>query len=304
MSGMQPLGRRGAITCVSAAVLVICAVLLVRAERFLLPVVVLAVASVAVLAFSLGRRFLLYSVLVAMDLLVVFAYTWSLGETIHVVVHVTPTGYVANVGGVVRTYELPGTLVRRGVAAPTRLGLFVGSTNELIVTPTGTTDFTSARTPLDGLAQTLRFLIPDPGWTGLKVTYQASGGPHNLAVTRVRAVRGTWTSNVRGELTGSMGSLGMVRWSGARSFTFTANLVRPDGLLGVLVGPSLPNKGRILIVRMDRRQAWWYPWNGTGPGRWAQVAKGPDHSSRSRLFPWCNTRYACCFPASCWALFW
>lgn len=126
------------------------------------------------------------------------------------------------------------------------------------------------------LVTAFRFLTPAPAWANLHARLPGSLAPFNL--TSVGAVRGSWDQNARGELAGSRGALGVVRMPPSARFAFSVDLLRPDALVGVVIGRRLPGRGYMLAIRMDERQAWWAGWRGPHFGRWR-------HIPSSRPFP-------------------
>ena len=160
---------------------------------------------------------------------------------------------------------------------PEQFGVVTGSLANYNTSPTGANNFRDVSSPLTGLAQTFRLLTPGPAWTAMSIRYHSQGSVHTLRVSGVKPVRGTYTTNVRGELAGKLGSVGLVSRPVSPWFTFSGDLVRPDGLMGLVVGPSLPGHGELLAISMDQRQSWWVPWS---PASLTHEISGPKPAPR------------------------
>ena len=262
---------------ISAATLLVGVLLILYQESLQIAPVVLTLVALGVLIGCLGWSHRRYCLLITMDLLLIFAYTWSLGETMHVVIHVTPRGYTADIGGNTRwvSFPLPETarhparaLSRR--PAP-RVGLYAGTNDEYIVDPIGGPGFLSSTAHFKTIAGWLRFATPSAAWTNVHITYPSPSGQKRVNVSKLTSTSGNWSPNVRGELAGTPGAIGLVPGKLPRSFTLSADLMRSDGIQGVLIGTHLPKQGHMLVIAMDRREAWWTPWLGTGPGHWAEA---------------------------------
>jgi 4-amino-4-deoxy-L-arabinose transferase-like glycosyltransferase len=243
---------------------------------------VLSVLSLVLLLLCLGKSRRRYSLVMVLQLAMIFTYTWSLGENLRVLIHVTPSGVIADIGGNIRHLRLPrAPLLLPGARtdihqppAPLRIGLYSGTTDEYVVDPIGGPGFPGIAGSFKPLAQSLRFLTPISGWSHVTISYPHRTGRARIGINRLQTVSGTWGTNVRGELAGSFGAVGLIPHRVTTGyFTFSANLLRPDGLQGVLIGSSLPRHGYLLSIRMDERQAWFTAWRGPGRYRWNQVSQ-------------------------------
>lgn len=267
----RPEKRTGAATIRTtikiASALILGSVLLVSfaAERYEPAGLVIAGCALAGLSWSAGwwpRKASLVLVLGA-DLLLVFLYLWSLDESIHVVIQATPRSYVARVGGDVVVLARP---ARAGA-----IGLYAGGMNDFVAKPTGEARMAGGTSPQAQLAELTRLGAPKSAWTAIRIV-QPGHRPHDLSFSSSSrgAVSGSgWSRNPRGEWEGSPGSYAILAPTVPRSYTFSADLLRADGVQGVLVGLDGRGKGYLLAIRMDGNKALdspymsWLHWNGS-----------------------------------------
>ena len=262
----RPLRRKGVIRTIqigSAAVAIISVLTLIWQEQLIPVLAVIAILGLAVFIWSSNwwkvRRRL--AAAVAVDLLFILAYSWSLGDSIHLVVQTTQTGYSADLGNNLGLLDLPSHPAGR-------IGLYLPTHQDNKMTAAGQATLPrQADTPLTWLGTLLRYVTPGPAWANLKlVEYQRTGTrvfyPKNLEG------RGKWSHNVRGELIGPPGVPGFLPERPTGTFVLSVDLMRPEGLQGLLVGVNKANRGYMFGVRMDVRQAWWHTWTRTGVGPW------------------------------------
>lgn len=275
----------------SALILVAAVIFLLAQERLEVAPVVIALLALAGLVEGMGWWQRKYGLVVAIELLLIFAYVWSLGESIRVVVHVTPNGYVANVDGNMRRVNFRAAARRPHHPSSNRrthvgrfIGLYAGNANDYLVGPIGAAHFTNDGGFLTWLAGEMRFSNPGPAWSNLKFSYGSRGHPAKRSISHARPRKGSWSLSPRSEIQGSRGGIGLLTKHPARSFTLTGDLVRGDGLQGILIGNRSLTRGFILNIHIDAREAWWAPWNGATHGRWTQLpVPPPQFAFHSRI---------------------
>ena len=247
-------GRRAALVIALAVGLSIVTILLLAQERVTgLLFLLTAVFSIA-LGWGLAWRPRRPLAVVAMGLAVVLLYTWSLGPEDSVVVRATPAGFTAVVDG--NSFFQPDR-IPHGVGAG-RLGLYAGGYLDYTEGANGGTVAAGA-SPLTWLANALRFAVPRPAWAHLRL--QTKGTVTSVSAADITPARGTWTTNPRGEIEGSLGAVGWIQAGLSRTFTLSGDLVRADGRQGILLGVGPTGHGYLLAIRLDHRDARFYYWN-------------------------------------------
>jgi len=216
---------------------------------------------------------------IAADLLLIFAYLWSLDDSVHVVIRTTPQGYVAQIGADSLALTAP---IRAGQA-----GLYTGGLDEYRVQPIGEGfDFSSfdpvsntgqyealGSGPLDRFGQWARTATPRPAWANVTLTQGTAPVPWSLDTAS--RIGGNWRQTIRGEWEGDRGAGLLLAPALSGSYAISADLMRGDGPQGILVGASRQGLGYLLVVRMDQPDALWYSWlQGT---RLRSLAGAPLH---------------------------
>lgn len=203
---------------------------------------------------NLWRKNRAIAITILVDILLVFAYLWSLDESVHVMIRASGGTYRATVGNTVVSTN------RQTTGA--WVGLDSGSMWDYRVQPTGEAIISPPSSPMERLGQTFRLATPKPAWANIVVTSNAGtglvGDPSQLAV-----YSGNWSINRRGELEGDIGSNALIRAVPSGNFTISADLMRPDGMQGILVGIGSSLTGNVFAVRMDRPDAGWFVWDRT-----------------------------------------
>ena len=239
--------------------------LVLRQERLTLLVVLLALAALGTWIWSASGLTRAVSATVAVDVALIFAYTWSLGEAIHVSVQATPTGYIATAGG--NTLRLPLVPVNQPlrwspIAAGLRDGLYSSPVLDYKASPIGAAQMAAPTTPLTWIAQSLRFAVPGPAWSNLQIVGSA-GRNIRFGQSNLSDSLGSWTKNPRGELQGSLGSSGYFPPIPGHRYELSGNLVRADGVQGFLVDVNSIGRGFLFTVSLDRRYLRWFTWHGS-----------------------------------------
>ena len=252
-------------SAVAAGALLIGVLLWLGQEQFTGFSVGLCVLGFVALIASTGwwKRAIAYVILA--DIILVAGYTWSLGERSHVTIRVTPTSAVAWVDGNKRVVKL-GHAGKRAHARAPRLALYWGVRNQYAVTPLGGVPFALATDPLSWLAKEMRFITPEASWSNLHMTFDNGRNVRAIQPSQLRALRGRWGINPRGEVTGSKGAVVMLPPAPARSFTVSADLMRADDPVSIVVGLHSHSHARSLNIQLDHRQAWWTRWKRLSPG--------------------------------------
>ncbi len=240
--------------------------LVVLGQEQLSPVtILLSLVGLAALAWSSAGLSRVVTASAVLNVALIFLYTWSLGETIHVSIESTGATYVANVGGNRLPLKLVPPNVPRGWkrdGTHHRVGLYSSTANDYKATALGAALTPPATDPLTWLAQTFRFAVPGPGWINLHISRAGS--------TRLNLDRpdlssdgsGVWSSNPRGEVAGTLGASGYFPSPVVGRYDMSGNLVRADGVQGLLVGINRHGRGFLFTVSMDRRYLRWYIWHG------------------------------------------
>jgi 4-amino-4-deoxy-L-arabinose transferase-like glycosyltransferase len=249
-------------------------------ERYVFwePFVVLA--ALTLLIYLAGWwRYRVTCLVAAADLLLIFAYLWSLDDSVHVVIRATPSGYVAQIGSDSLALQTP---PRAG-----QIGLYAGTFDEYRVQSIGEGfDFSSfdsltgagqyvtpSTSPLDRFGEWVRTAAPRPAWANVRIAQGRTELPWSAsAATRIG---GNWRQTVRGEWEGDPGAGLLVGPTLSGSYSVSADLMRGDGTQGLLVGADQHGRGYLLVVRMDQPDAIWYAWvRGT---RLRSLASRPLH---------------------------
>jgi 4-amino-4-deoxy-L-arabinose transferase-like glycosyltransferase len=219
----------------------------------------LVLALVAFAAFAdltgLWQRNRAIALTILADILLIFAYLWSLDESVHVVINASGNTYTALVGG--QTISIP---------RPTsggRIGLFAGKVWDYRVQPTGEAEAGPPHTLIERFGEFIRFAAPKPAWTNVVVRSQRGAFPVRDP-SQLFVYTGSWSNNRRGELEGDLSSSALVNAVPAGDYTISADLMRPDGSQGILVGVGPDLRGYVLTVRMDRPDATWFVWDRSG----------------------------------------
>lgn len=255
-----PRRVHGIVMLASGAILAIFVLLLLEREQLEPLIVAGSILGVAGLLWSTGWwRNLKIVTAVVFDLLLIFAYTWSLGESLHVVVHGSRILYYATIDGNPSVQFSRALRDNPSGQGPDRIGLYAGADSDYVVTAFGTSSTPAANTPFGWLDNSLRFISPKPAWANIHLV--AGPARHPIPTSRVVNVRGNFGSNPRGELEGSLGASAYLANLTSRQFIVSADLMRPDGTQGLLFGVGSRRYGYLLAIRMDHRDARWYYWN-------------------------------------------
>jgi hypothetical protein len=251
--------------CITAAGL-----LLAQEQISKLPVA-LAILSLGALAW-LGRRSgAKFAALVAVYLAVVFAYTWALSQSMHIVIRGSSGRISVQIDGRIR-FSQP---ISRGAQAPSNVwvGLYAGAPFIYVVGSNGQGNLEGS--PVSRPADAIRFAAPRPGWR-LLLSDRASR--RGISAPQIQTVSGRWSTNPRGEIEGSVGAIGWIGRVPAAGFTLSGDLLRADGSQGIIFGIGSKRQGYILSIRLDHRDARFYTWrNG--------LAHACSSCHRSLLFP-------------------
>lgn len=250
-----------AVPLISALILVSVLVFSFAVEQYEPAYLVIATCAFCTLTWTGGwwSRNPSRAVILGADLALIFLYQWSLGERAHVVVQVTPTKYVARVGGDVAVLARPG---RAG-----GIGLYAGGLNDFMVKPTGEAHMPATDTPQARVGELLRFAEPKPAWSNIRLA-QASRRTIDLSASRLAVRSSSWSRNPRGELEGMPGSAALLAPVVSPAYTLSADLMRADGVQGLLVGLDGTGRGYLLVVRMDGNgstqtpEMYWAAWKG------------------------------------------
>jgi hypothetical protein len=224
------------------------ALLSVASERLQPIAVVLAVLSIGVLVLvqELSRRIL---ILLALDAAIVFLYLWALDQPLHIVIQGDRSQYVVTVGD--RTAAFP-------ASGGGRIGLYTGRSSDYTVSALGDAPPPSGG-PVAALAEALRFAGPGPAWANVHVNVP---GGTDAGDSLFRLPASGWSTNRRGELAPVTGSAPVFSSRVYTRYTLSAELMRPEGTQGVLLGVARDGHGYLLTVRMDNEAASWNSWHG------------------------------------------
>lgn len=216
--------------------------------------ILLGIAAVRLGRWWPGRRGVVTTLTV--DVLLIFAYLWTLDERLPVTVVVTSRGYTATIG--------TNRLVAQVPPRPGRLALFAGDASSYRVQPTGEAPFPTTPTALARIGEVVRFATPKPAWAGIRVT---RGGRALVMRAPALALTGRFTGTVRGEWESSGGVAAFAAVL-RPPYVVHADLMRPDGTQGLLLGLDQQGQAYLLQIRMDRPDLAWVRWlaGATGPG--------------------------------------
>jgi hypothetical protein len=210
--------------------------------------------ALAALAISTGywsrRRMLV--LLAALNVCLIFSYLWSLDDSQHLVISVTPSGYQATIGG-------DTTFFQPAPGAGSRIGLFSGPLRDYRVQPMGEAQPPQNPSTLVRFAQALRLVEPKPAWSNLRLT--AAGTTQQLPAPRLYTLSGSWSTNLRGEIEGNPDSNAQIGVVPKPPFTIQADLLRGDGTQGIVLGLDSSNHGTLLAVRMDAPDMTWFDYS-------------------------------------------
>lgn len=265
-AGLQT--SRGLICAASVAGVIACALLLLKQEQISPVSIVLAIVSVGALSATAGRSWKLVC-LVAVDLLIVFAYTWSLGESVPFTIVATHHHIKATVDGQT-FYE---KIYRPQWAAR---GIWVG----LFASPpqgynTGSVGLANAwGTGLEPALAGTRWSVPRTGW---KMSLTLNGHSKPITPADLHTIRGHWYTDPRGEIEGSLTSAALIDKLTAPRFRISGRVYRPDGHQGIIFGIGSPGHGYTLLIRMDHRDARFY--------HWVHSEVGTTTNSHPSIFP-------------------
>lgn len=220
-------------------------------ERFIvwaaLPAVLLVIgAAVLSGAWPAKRRWV---VVLILDLTIVFGYLWTLDESVHVEVRATANGYIATIGNDVLRARVP---VRAG-----RVALMAGDVYSYRVLPTGEAPFPEFPSLLNRLGEAVRLATPQPAWSNVTIT--RAGKTQHLGTPQY-ILAGSGSVNIRGEWESAGGAAAFAPVL-SPPYTISADLVRPDGTQGLLVGLTQSGQAYYLQIRMDRPDASWTAWS-------------------------------------------
>lgn len=213
-----------------------------------------------------GRRAL--ALTLAFDILLIFLYLWSLDDHLSVVITATPAGYRAQIGQDVAFLPVHPRAGHVGIQASPLSAYRVQPTGEAFPPP--------ATDPLTTFGEWMRLAVPQTGWFGLRLTSPA-GARVNEDLSRIQTLHGAWSLDRRGDLEGSPGSVAYLPVAPLRDYVMSAELARPDGTQGILVGVQPSGTGYVLAIRMDQPDAIWFRWqSGTNLAPVAGVALHVD----------------------------
>lgn len=185
-------------------------------------------------------------------------YYWSLDETHHVVVHVTPTLLTAQVDG-------DTTTLARAVTG-SGWGFQEAGLDTYRIQATGEAIQTDTTSLMGRIAGAMRLAGAGPGWANLRITLP-NGSSLPPQPPQVGAPLGSWSRNSRGEWVGPPGDYLLFPPVRATSYVISADLVRPDGAQNLLLGVGPGRSGVTLQVRFDQPDALWASWaSGTTGG--------------------------------------
>ncbi len=190
----------------------------------------------------------------ATDIVLIFVYLWSLDDSVHMVIRGSGSTNIAQIGANTAVLNRP---VRGG-----RVGLYAGGLDSYRVQPTGEAIMPAATTPLARFGNFVRLAEPKPAWTNLQA--QVTGWNHTaslLDASQVQTMTGAWSINARGELEGDPGSNAFVGSLPNGAFSLSADLMRGDGMQGIVIGVNAQNQGYAFVARLDQPDALWFNWS-------------------------------------------
>ncbi len=224
----------------------------------------LALIAVAILT-DWWRRRRLFTVTVAVNLLCVLTFLWSLDEQEHIVISEVKGQYIASVGGTI----LPLARVAQGQS----VGLFTSTISDERVSPMGEVPWDPDGSRLSDFGAWMRLAFP-PAWSNVRVSTSGAG---ELPSYHPQALVGSWATNRRGELVVSDASTVVLGTLPTSDWTIEANLMRGDGPQGILIESRSRGQGVLLEIREDRSDVQWVQWNeGTVGATLASSFTRPD----------------------------
>jgi hypothetical protein len=250
--------RRGAMLLGSIGGMAASAGLLLAQEQITPLSLVLGVASMAVLAWAAGRPGAKAVALVALDLALIFLYTWSLGQSMQVVVTGSPTRISVDINGNTH-FSQPLGRFKSAAARGMWLGLYAGAPGTYVVGANG--EFPPSSSWPASFATDLRFAVPRPGWN-LKLSAGGTTGP--VTAAELQPGIGNWSTNPRGEVEGTLGAIGWITKLHSPTFRLVGRLSRADGWQGIVFGFGSKKNGYLVTIRADHRDAQFYYWKN-GP---------------------------------------
>ena len=224
-----------------------------RAEELtLLPGTLVAGAALALAAVwqPLRQRRIASAVLLA-NVALVLAYFWSLDETHHVVVTVTPGALWATVDG--------DSTVLQARPRGTSFGFQASPTPSYRIQATGEAIQSDTQSVMGRVAAAVRLAQPASAWTNIRVE-TLDGRQLRLIAFRAENPAGSWQINRRGEWQGDPGSYVLFSPGGVRSYRVSVDVRRPDGSQSLLLGVNGANAGYALQLRFDQPDALWVRW--------------------------------------------
>ena len=191
------------------------------------------------------------TIAIGVNAVVIFTYLWSLGETEHIVINVTPGRYLAQVGS--STVAVTPSVHGAG------LGLYSGTISDYRVLLAGEAKFDPNSSLLARFGAWVREASPRPAWTNVRVISER--GAQDVLNTRHRhVVAGKWGFDGRDEYEGAPASSVLLTTVSAKNYTVEADLMRGDGLQGIFLGVDHAGNGYLFAPRVDQPAALWFTW--------------------------------------------
>lgn len=222
-------------------------------QRFEIITFVLAVAGFLLFVRSVHwwPRHRARTIAIAVNTLLIFTYLWSLGETEHIVITVTPGRFEAQIGS--STVAITPTSTGGG------LGLYSGTLEDYRVLLAGETSFDPNSSLLARFGAWVRDAAPRPAWANVRVLTN-NGVQDPLTTSHPFVVSGSWHFNARGEYEGDLGSSVLLTTVPTKTYTIEADLMRGDGTQGILLGVNHAGNGYLFAPRVDQPDALWFTW--------------------------------------------
>jgi hypothetical protein len=237
-----------------AAILAVAMAVAWLRQRFELFTVIPAAAALLSLTLSAHwwsrRRVIAW--LAVLNVALIFTYLWSLDDSQHLVIRVTPSGYIASIGK-------DTTYLQKAAGAGSRIVLFSGPLRDYRVQPMGEAQPPGNPSALVRFAEALRLVEPKPAWTNIRLISGSSS--QSLPGGRFYTLSGSWSTNARGELEGNPDSNAQIGVAPGGSYTIQADLLRGDGTQGIVLGLNSSNHGTLLAVRMDAPDMTWFDYS-------------------------------------------
>lgn len=223
----------------------------------------------------------------------ILLFFWSLDETHHVMVHVTPSRIAATVDG--------DTTILNAKPAGSGFGLESAPLGSYRIQATGEAIQSDTGDLFGRVAATFRLAEPSSAWSNIRVSLP-NGRRLDPGPLWVVSPSGSWSTNRRGERRGSPDSYALFAPIASSSYTLSADLLRPDGTQAILVGLQGVSHGHALELRFDQPDALWITWSagnfvtGEGGGRLNHVALIPEIQRVVRTI-WTGYLFALLFAA-------